>query len=87
MPTAASPANKAARSTRLSVVLCPSDPFNQQPFNGSSDAMTNQMGDGWARCNYAANAGLGFMRYSSMAGYGDAALRRPGLGGLAHVAA
>ena len=41
------PANQAARSTRLSVALCPSDSFNQQPFNGSSDSMTNKMGDGW----------------------------------------
>jgi prepilin-type N-terminal cleavage/methylation domain-containing protein len=53
--------NKAARSTVLSVVLCPSDTYNRLPFNGSSSAMTNQMGDGWARCNCAANAALGFM--------------------------
>ncbi len=78
------PANQAARSTRLSVVLCPSDPFNQKPFNGSSDAMTNQMGDGWARCNYAANAALGYMCYASHGGgHIDAAFADHGLGLLA----
>jgi prepilin-type N-terminal cleavage/methylation domain-containing protein len=54
-------ANKIARSTMLSVVLCPCDTYNRQPFNGSTSSMTNQMGDGWGRCNVAANGALGFM--------------------------
>jgi len=53
--------NSAARSRRLSMMLCPSDPNNGQAFNGSAQSSTNQMGDGWARGNYAANAALGFM--------------------------
>lgn len=48
------------RSTRLDMLLCPSDNFNRDPFNGSEDSATDQMGDNWARGNYAANAALGF---------------------------
>lgn len=55
------PKNKQARSTGLAVMLCPSDPFNDQPFNGSASSQTSNLGDGWARCNYAANAALGYM--------------------------
>lgn len=54
-------ANLAIRSARLAVMLCPSDPFNRTPFNGSSSGDTNQMGDNWARGNYAANASLAYM--------------------------
>jgi len=60
----AATANSLPRSRRLSMMLCPSDPYNGQPFNGSADGSTNQMGDGWARGNYAANASLGFMAIS-----------------------
>ena len=57
------PLNAAARGTQLAVMLCPSDRYNSKPFNGSSAPSkgTSNMGDGWARGNYAANAGLGFM--------------------------
>ncbi len=60
LPTT-SPKNKPARSRQLAVMLCPSDPYNTQPFNGSRSSQTNRLGDGWARCNYAANAALGYM--------------------------
>ena len=57
--TIAAPSNEALRSTELSVMLCPSDPYNRTPFNGTSAARSAQWGDNWARGNYAANAGLG----------------------------
>jgi prepilin-type N-terminal cleavage/methylation domain-containing protein/prepilin-type processing-associated H-X9-DG protein len=57
------PLNAVARGTQIPVMLCPSDRYNAKPFNGSSapGKGTSNMGDGWARGNYAANAGLGFM--------------------------
>ena len=55
------PRNQPARSRNLSAMLCPSDPYNDRPFNGSASSQTNNLGDGWARCNYAANAALGYM--------------------------
>ncbi len=63
------PLNAAARGTQLAVMLCPSDRYNSKPFNGSSAPSkgTSNMGDGWARGNYAANAGLGFMENSGAA--------------------
>jgi prepilin-type N-terminal cleavage/methylation domain-containing protein/prepilin-type processing-associated H-X9-DG protein len=62
-----------ARGTPLSFMLCPSDPNNLAPFMGSTDSLSNQMGDGWARGNYAANGGLGFMDYEGdSSGPGDA---------------
>lgn len=61
-------ANAAARSNQLTVMLCPSDnTFNQKPFMGSASSKTNQMGDNWARGNYAANASLGYMGFTSSA--------------------
>jgi prepilin-type N-terminal cleavage/methylation domain-containing protein len=51
------PINRQPRSTGLPVMLCPADPFNQVPYNGS----TYRQGPDWARGNYAANASLGFM--------------------------
>jgi len=41
---------RAIRSTVVKTYLCPVDDLNQQPFNGDN-------GGGWARGNYAANAG------------------------------
>ncbi|HEV2971588.1 MAG TPA: DUF1559 domain-containing protein [Pirellulales bacterium] len=62
--------NAKARGIHLSVMLCPSDAYNEKPFNGSaSPAHTSNMGDGWARGNYAANASLGDLGNS---GDGDA---------------
>ena len=54
-------ANATARSTSVSCLLCPCDSYNRTAFSGSGSSMTNQMGDNWARCNYAANAALGCM--------------------------
>jgi prepilin-type N-terminal cleavage/methylation domain-containing protein len=55
-------ANATARGTSLGVMLCPTDNFNGKPFMGSaSSGKTGQMGDNWARGNYAANASSGYM--------------------------
>ena len=53
-------ANQPARSTVLPMMLCPTDTFNRQPFNGSAFSRTTKYGDGWARGNYGANAGMGY---------------------------
>ncbi len=55
------PGNIAARAVPITTMLCPSDPYNSTPFKGSASSFTNQMGDNWARGNYAANASLGYM--------------------------
>jgi prepilin-type N-terminal cleavage/methylation domain-containing protein/prepilin-type processing-associated H-X9-DG protein len=61
-------ANAAARGNQLPFMLCPSDnTFNQKPFMGSASSKTNQMGDNWARGNYAANASLGYMGFTASA--------------------
>ena len=60
--------NTAPRSHPISILRCPTDSFAGQPFNGSASPSTNQMGDGWARGDYAANASLAWMWY----GDGDA---------------
>ncbi len=52
--------NMNARKVPLSVMLCPSDPYNAQPFMGSPSSHTNQLGDNWGRGNYAANASGGY---------------------------
>jgi prepilin-type N-terminal cleavage/methylation domain-containing protein/prepilin-type processing-associated H-X9-DG protein len=59
--------NQKARATPLSIMLCPSDTYNQKPFNDPSVNMpsTQNLGNNWARGNYAANAALGFMSYGS----------------------
>jgi prepilin-type N-terminal cleavage/methylation domain-containing protein/prepilin-type processing-associated H-X9-DG protein len=49
--------NKTARGVKLAVMLCPTDTYNRQPFNGSASSDTTSLGDGWARGNYGANAG------------------------------
>jgi len=54
------PVNAVPRGTRLSVMLCPSDVYNRMPYNGSAAGMNN-LGDGWARGNYGANAALSQM--------------------------
>ncbi len=77
----ASATNVAARAVPLSVMLCPSDSYNRQAFNGSGDSTTARYGDGWARGNYAANAGLGSMSPSwtysgsSSSGWGNKSFR------------
>ncbi|MEA1951412.1 MAG: DUF1559 domain-containing protein, partial [Planctomycetota bacterium] len=54
-------ANAPARGEPLKVMLCPSDSYNQTPFNGNSHSSISHYGDGWARGNYGANGGLGIM--------------------------
>ncbi len=58
-------ANAIFRGTRLPILLCPSDSFNQVPFSGSKAGDTS-IGDGWARGNYAANACSGPMNYNEI---------------------
>ncbi len=53
--------NMDARKVPLAVMLCPSDAYNSKPFMGSASSLTSNMGDNWARGNYAANASLGYM--------------------------
>jgi prepilin-type N-terminal cleavage/methylation domain-containing protein len=59
-PTA-DPSNQDARSQSLPELLCPSDVYNSKPFNGTKGAHSAALGDNWARCDYAANGGLGFL--------------------------
>ena len=53
------PVNEPARSTHLSVMMCPTDSYNRQPFSGSGHAPTASLNDNWARGNYGANGALG----------------------------
>ena len=48
------PSNAVARSQTLPFMLCPTDIFNQNPYDGSSVGL----GSNWARGNYGANGGL-----------------------------
>jgi prepilin-type N-terminal cleavage/methylation domain-containing protein len=59
------PLNEPARSTPLSVMRCPTDTDNDQPFNGSATTELTLLNDRWARGNYAANASLGAMNSPS----------------------
>jgi prepilin-type N-terminal cleavage/methylation domain-containing protein len=59
------PVNAPARATTLPFMRCPSDPYGDQPFNGTTATNTMALGDGWARGNYAANAALGVMNDSA----------------------
>jgi type II secretory pathway pseudopilin PulG len=52
--------NADGRAVALPVLLCPTDSFNRKPFMGAASSQTNQLGDNWARGNYAGNAGLGY---------------------------
>jgi prepilin-type N-terminal cleavage/methylation domain-containing protein len=58
----ADPANMAARSTPLVIMLCPSDVYNVTPFDGTSVGL----GANWARGNYAANGTLDYMDDDSL---------------------
>ncbi len=55
------PSNKLARSARVKEMLCPSDAYNNKPFNGTHGNVTAAMGDDWARGNYGANMGHGWL--------------------------
>ncbi len=53
--------NERARSTQLSVMLCPSDPNNRTLYNGlPGSSQSSNHGPNWARGNYGANGALGF---------------------------
>ncbi len=56
--------NAAARGVFLDIMVCPSDAYARQPFNGSGHADTSYLGDGWARGTYGANTGLGFLGWT-----------------------
>jgi prepilin-type N-terminal cleavage/methylation domain-containing protein/prepilin-type processing-associated H-X9-DG protein len=82
--------NQAARATPLSIMLCPSDTYNQKPFNDPSVNMpsTQNLGNNWARGNYAANAALGYMSYGDanhIAGGYDYNAAQPSGWGLRYV--
>ncbi len=65
------PHNAVLRRTPIPAFRCPSDAYNDKPFMGSASSLTNQMGDNWARGNYAANASLGYMGATGQVnGYG-----------------
>jgi len=51
------PVNRTPRGTLLSAMLCPTDRGRQEKFGGGP----GQEGDNWARGNYAANAGSGYL--------------------------
>jgi prepilin-type processing-associated H-X9-DG protein len=53
-------------------MLCPTDSYNRKPFDGSASPASTQLGDGWARGNYGANAALGQMNDTFCAAYGSA---------------
>jgi prepilin-type N-terminal cleavage/methylation domain-containing protein/prepilin-type processing-associated H-X9-DG protein len=63
--------NTLARATALSVMLCPSDPYNQKPFDGTASGLTSSLSANWARGNYAANAALGYMYPHTTVGNGN----------------
>jgi prepilin-type processing-associated H-X9-DG protein len=65
-------ANQAARAVQLSAMICPSDSYSQKPFMGSGSTKTSDLGDNWARGNYAANAALGYMSFSANGNYSAA---------------
>jgi len=50
--------HNAGRATPLAAMLCPTDIFGRTPFNGASVGLGNVL---WARGNYGANGGHGFM--------------------------
>jgi prepilin-type processing-associated H-X9-DG protein len=53
--------NIQARGTSISVLLCPSDGFNQTKYIGKTGAPHGGPNGNWARGNYAANAGRAFL--------------------------
>jgi prepilin-type N-terminal cleavage/methylation domain-containing protein/prepilin-type processing-associated H-X9-DG protein len=54
--------NQAARGTTIASLLCPSDPYNKVLYQGQTSAeQSAKHGGNWARANYAANVGRGFV--------------------------
>lgn len=62
--------NALMRGTRVPAMICPSDPFNSVPFDGTKSGSANNMGANWARANYAANASLGKLSVTAHQGDG-----------------
>ena len=59
--------NSQLVGTSLGIMLCPSDTYNRTAFNGSTSpsGLTSNLGNfPWARGDYAANGGLGYMMTS-----------------------
>jgi prepilin-type processing-associated H-X9-DG protein len=55
-------ANQKARATEIASLLCPSDPFNRVLYQGTYGGEVGaKHGVNWARTNYAASAGRGFI--------------------------
>lgn len=54
-------ANQTARASVIPVLLCPSDPNNKVLYQGATISGGAKHGNNWARTNYAANAGRGFI--------------------------
>lgn len=57
--------NLPARATTIPVMLCPSDPYNGQPFDNTDDGPEGQLAS-WARGNYAANSSLAFLSIGNL---------------------
>jgi prepilin-type processing-associated H-X9-DG protein len=53
--------NRTARGKTLPVMLCPSDSNNQVMYNPNAGTPGFVLSDNWARGNYAANAGRGYI--------------------------
>jgi prepilin-type N-terminal cleavage/methylation domain-containing protein len=74
--------NLNLRSATIPIMKCPLDAYNDKPFMGSSSSQTSQMGDNWARGNYAANASLGYMGQGGTSGTGITGWASKWLGGI-----
>lgn len=53
------PRHAEARSVRIAILLCPSDPHAMTAFDGSRSQRLAGLGRNLSRCTYAANGGLG----------------------------
>jgi prepilin-type N-terminal cleavage/methylation domain-containing protein/prepilin-type processing-associated H-X9-DG protein len=53
--------NRTARGMTISVMLCPSDSNNRVMFNPTPGSTGLILSDNWARGNYAANTGRGYL--------------------------
>ena len=60
--------NQKARAAVISVLLCPSDPFNKTQYQGGASGASNH-GRDWGRSNYAASQGRAFIWHSNGADF------------------
>lgn len=79
--------NAIPRSQSIAGMLCPEDSYNVEPFMGGTAAATNHLNSNWARGNYGANGGLGYMVHSdndrtSAAGSTSAGWKEPLIRGV-----